>query len=162
MTLSTPQWAACSSRTLKAGLLVMTLVTIASFGHVRAAEQQHVVTLTTDNFDNIINENENVLVEFYAPWCGHCKRLEPEYEDAAKRLKDDGSKVVLGKLDATAESTLADRFEIRGYPTLKLFKKSDHVEYTGGRTVSTRRTGSYVDDYLSAFMFHGLVTLMRC
>jgi len=54
-----------------------------------------------------------VLVEFYAPWCGHCKKLAPEYEKAAKTLRSgDNKNVALAKVDTTAETELGSRFEI--------------------------------------------------
>lgn len=48
---------------------------------------EHVVTLTIETFDEFINDKPIVLVEFFAPWCGHCKSLAPEYEKAAAELK---------------------------------------------------------------------------
>lgn len=57
-----------------------------------------------------------------APWCGHCKALAPEYEKAASEFKGDEN-VFLAKVDATAETDLAERFEVRGYPTIKFFKE---------------------------------------
>jgi protein disulfide-isomerase A1 len=92
----------------------------------------HVLTLGNDNFDAEIAKNEITLVEFYAPWCGHCKKLAPEFEKAAHALEGKGS---LAKVDCTTEQTVCGKFDVKGYPTVKLFKKDgSHAEYPGGRT----------------------------
>ena len=75
-------------------------------------------------------------MEFFAPWCGHCKNLAPEWARAATELK---GKVKLGALDATVHQSAAQRFGVRGYPTIKFFGKhsrteSDAADYDGGRT----------------------------
>ena len=85
-------------------------------------KESHVVILGKQNFTAAIGDNKNVLVEFYAPWCGHCKELEPEYEKLAAELKAEGSDTVIAKVDATIETDLAEEFGIASYPTLKLFK----------------------------------------
>jgi protein disulfide-isomerase A1 len=95
-----------------------------------AAQASDVVVLTNDNFDEVLNNNAFVLVEFFAPWCGHCKRLAPEYEVAATALKD---VAVLATVDCTVEEDLATRFSIQGFPTLKFFKRGEPQDYQGER-----------------------------
>mmetsp|Transcript_36630 Transcript_36630/g.58693 ORF Transcript_36630/g.58693 Transcript_36630/m.58693 type:complete len:474 (-) Transcript_36630:32-1453(-) len=104
-------------------------------------EDEAVVTLTSENFEKVISDNARVLVEFYAPWCGHCKNLAPEYERAAQKIgADDGIDAVLAKVDATEEKDLASKYGVKGFPTLKFFTNGDiesPSDYSGGRTEST-------------------------
>jgi len=95
--------------------------------------------LSESNFNTFIESNERVLVEFYAPWCGHCKALEPEYKNAAESLKAIDSITKLAKVDATAEKDLAIKYEVSGFPTLKYFNgdPEEVVDYSGGRTEET-------------------------
>jgi len=90
-----------------------------------------VVVLTDENFDETIKSNELVFVEFYAPWCGHCKQLAPAYEEVATELKD---RVVIAKVDGTENKELMGRFAISGFPTLKFFVGGAPVDYNAGRT----------------------------
>jgi len=96
-----------------------------------AAEESKVVVLNKDNFDKIVNEAETILVKFYAPWCGHCKHLAPEFIKAAAILEKEG--VILAEVDCTVETELANRFDVHGYPTLFVFHKGEKTEYHGPR-----------------------------
>ena len=93
--------------------------------------ENDVIILTDTTFDKAVEKYEYLLVLFYAPWCGHCKKFHPEYEKAAKVLRKEN--LFLSKVDATVEKKLAEKFEIQGFPTVKLFIKGEPIEYTGGR-----------------------------
>lgn len=68
--------------------------------------------------------------------CGHCKRMKPDFSRAAKELKTDGAKSRLAILDCTVEKSTAEKYQINGYPTLKLFRAGKFVaDYDGERTV---------------------------
>lgn len=107
-----------------------------SGGKKPTGDSKDVVELTDSNFEELVlGSNDLWLVEFFAPWCGHCKNLAPHWAQAATELK---GKVKLGALDATVHSIMANRYGVRGYPTIKMFpsgkKDGDAMEYSGGRT----------------------------
>lgn len=77
------------------------------------------LTLSERSFDQALSEHDVILVEFYAPWCTHCKKLAPDYERAATTLRNAGIPVALAKIDATVERGPTARFAIQGYPTLR-------------------------------------------
>nr|AMM62654.1 conotoxin-specific protein disulfide isomerase (cspdi) [Conus geographus] len=115
---------------------VFSLTLLAFVACEEVEQEEKVYVLKKKNFDNFIKENEFVLVEFYAPWCGHCKKLAPMYSEAAGKLMDEGSNIKLAKVDATVETDLAGKFEVKGFPTIKFFIDGESVDYTGGRQTS--------------------------
>ena len=80
-----------------------------------------------DAFDEVyLKEHPMVLLELYAPWCGHCKALAPVYEEAARTLAETFPNVTVAKCDATVNEAMSEKFEVQGYPTLKW------IEYVEG------------------------------
>ncbi|KAK0739705.1 thioredoxin-like protein [Apiosordaria backusii] len=108
-----------------------------------------VLDLIPSNFDEVVlKSGKPTLVEFFAPWCGHCKTLAPVYEELAQAFEFNKD-VQIAKVDADAERSLGKRFGVQGFPTLKWFDgKSDKpTEYNGGRDLEaltafiTEKTG---------------------
>ncbi|KAH0462418.1 hypothetical protein IEQ34_009993 [Dendrobium chrysotoxum] len=92
--------------------------------------------LTSQNFDTeVIKSKDLWIVEFFAPWCGHCKKLAPEWKKAANNLK---GKVKLGHVDCDAEKSLMSRFNVQGFPTILVFgaDKESPFPYEGARAAS--------------------------
>jgi protein disulfide-isomerase A6 len=104
------------------------------------ASASSVIDLDPKNFDSVVlKSGKPALVEFFAPWCGHCKNLAPTYEELAATFQHASEKVTIAKVDADAHKDLGKRFGVQGFPTLKWFDgKSDKPsEYEGGRDLES-------------------------
>lgn len=97
-----------------------------------------VTVVVAHNYEKVVlDDKKDVLIEFYAPWCGHCKALAPKYEELAAKYasSDFKDKVVIAKVDATANDVPDD---IAGFPTIKMYRAGDKknaVTYSGSRTI---------------------------
>ena len=95
-----------------------------------------VVKLDTSNFEEMTKfteEGEDTgdwFIKFYAPWCGHCKKLAPTWEEVATELK---GKVNVAKVDVTTNKGLGNQFDIKSFPTLLFFKDGKMQQYEGQR-----------------------------
>lgn len=104
------------------------------------AAKSAVIDLLPDNFDDVVlKSGKPTLVEFFAPWCGHCKTLAPIYEELAGTLEHAKDKIQIAKVDADAHRDLGKRFGVQGFPTLKFFDgKSDKPsEYNSARDLAS-------------------------
>ncbi|KAF7256706.1 hypothetical protein EG68_06471 [Paragonimus skrjabini miyazakii] len=89
---------------------------------------------TSDDFNVRVKDKPNTLVMFYAPWCGHCKKLKPSFIAAGKRLAATTDNIALALVDCTTQEGVCTEFGVRGYPTIKLFKDGKHVhDFDGAR-----------------------------
>lgn len=93
-----------------------------------------VKVVTAKTFDEIVRSGNDVLLEFYAPWCGHCKSLAPIYEKVGKAFQQNNS-VTVAKMDATAND-VPKQFAVRGFPTIKFISGKDGsvLDYAGDRS----------------------------
>ncbi|KAI9771004.1 MAG: protein disulfide-isomerase precursor [Geoglossum simile] len=107
-------------------------VALGLIGAAAVASASDVHALGKDTFDAFVNDHSLALIEFYAPWCGHCKALAPEYEEAATTLKE--KNIALAKVDCTEETEICQKHGVEGYPTLKVFRGHGSVTpYSGQR-----------------------------
>lgn len=111
--------------------VLVSAVALTFLSALALAEDSDVVTLTTKNFADVVAKEKLVFVKFFAPWCGHCQSMAEDFKKTATELK---GKAVLADVDATVEEELAKKYNVDGFPTLKLFADGEEVvDYNGGR-----------------------------
>ncbi|XP_057664264.1 protein disulfide-isomerase A6 homolog [Diorhabda carinulata] len=100
---------------------------------IKNIKDGYVVQLTDSNFNDLILLSRDIwMVEFYAPWCGYCRNLEPHWKKAAEKLRD---KIKFGAIDGTIHKAKVAEYDIKGYPSIKLFiPGSPPIDYDGERT----------------------------
>jgi len=122
-------------------VIFATCFTLFNFAHGLYSDNGPVVKLTQANFKELVLNDKNSmwLVEFYAPWCGHCKNLAPSWELAAKQLK---GVVNVGAVDMTTDESVGRPYDVKGFPTLKFFgnDKNAPIAYDGGRDADSIRS----------------------
>ncbi len=122
------------------------------------SSSQQVIELNESNFDQTIYESTGMwMVAFVAPWCGYCKRLEPEYEKAAKSL---GGVVNIAKVNADLHKNLAARFQVKGFPTIKFFPAGDRKAKQNVEDYQSERSAKAIVDY-SMYRFNSLPDPVR-
>lgn len=115
------------------------LAGLATVSFASSAPDSAVIDLIPSNFDKIVLAGKPALVEFFAPWCGHCKTLAPIYEELASNFASSKDKISIAKVDADSEKSLGKRFGIQGFPTIKYFNGKDEKpeDYNGGRDLES-------------------------
>lgn len=116
-------------------LLLLLLGVCFSSSSALFSDKDNVLELTADNWDEEVRKSSDfIIVEFYAPWCGHCKQLAPEWIKAAKELNGIAR---VAAVDCDEHKDIASKYGVKGFPTIKVFKEggtSEPVDYTDART----------------------------
>ena len=106
-------------------------------GSAKGSSNNGVIELDEGNFDSMAGDGGYWFVMFYAPWCGHCQNLEPTWAQLAGQLS---GKVNVARVDATAQTSLAERFNVQGYPTLIMMRNQKTKVYRGARELDDLRS----------------------
>ncbi|KAI8462949.1 MAG: protein disulfide isomerase [Monoraphidium minutum] len=128
----------------RAALLLLAFALVAAPLALADAEAEHVVKLTADSYDDSINDGKVYFVKYFAPWCGHCKRLAPTWAELAEQYKDSDS-IAIAHVDCTTDRDVCTDAEIKGYPTLKVLHNGEEVKaYRGARELDALK--KFIDE----------------
>ena len=116
-----------------AALLALLLVALVS------ANSEGLVSLTPETFPTYRDSGKTLFVKFFAPWCGHCKRLAPTYLELADALKDN-EQVIIAEVNCDEHRSLCSEHGVRGFPTLLAFNGANSVKYQGNRQLDDLKT----------------------
>ena len=104
---------------------------------------KNIIELTDDNFDSHVKKG-NLVVDFWASWCGPCRMMEPHFEEAAEELK---GKVKFAKVNVEQNSDLANRFQVMSIPTIIYFKDGEQVNRVTGAMPSDEIVASAEESF---------------
>lgn len=112
-------------------LILVTILSVLSSGCLCSNYQKakNVIVLTDNNFEEVSKEFPTILIHFYTPWCGVCKKLSPEYSKAALVLEKEN--IALGQLNSSVNKNITKAYDIQKFPTLKLFINGGVIDYIG-------------------------------
>lgn len=137
---------------ISAAAMATVAVAVVVFASVASAEEacaNGVVELTPDNIETYVGGSKPAMVMFYAPWCGHCKKLKPDWEKLGEAA--DCNKVTIARIDCDNQehAMICQGYEVQGYPTLKGFPEGDDEgeDYESGRDLASLQ--AYVSDDLT-------------
>jgi len=130
-------------------------VKVSGVGSEATNLHSEVITLTDDNFDEltgVVDGDKGIwFIEFYAPWCGHCKALAPIWEEVAVAVRE---RMKVGKVDCIENKKLSERFDIPGFPTLLLFDKKKFYKYDGEKRLKEDFISFATEDYKTKDGYH--------
>ncbi|GBF96497.1 hypothetical protein Rsub_09839 [Raphidocelis subcapitata] len=114
-------------------LSVLAIAALLACGAFADEDANSVLKLTEDNYDDAISDGKVYFIKYFAPWCGHCKRLAPTWAELAETYKNHDS-IQIAHVDCTTDRDVCSDAEIKGYPTLKVMHDGEEVKaYRGAR-----------------------------
>eukprot|EP00239_Pterosperma_sp_CCMP1384_P005074 CAMPEP_0197848482 /NCGR_PEP_ID=MMETSP1438-20131217/8880_1 /TAXON_ID=1461541 /ORGANISM="Pterosperma sp., Strain CCMP1384" /LENGTH=130 /DNA_ID=CAMNT_0043460753 /DNA_START=114 /DNA_END=506 /DNA_ORIENTATION=- len=107
---------------------------------VHQANAAVVIQLDQGSFDGSLASGTPHFVKFYAPWCGHCKRLSPIWEQLGETL-DGKLNIIVAKVDCTTDKGLCQKYSVKGYPSLMLVNPDGSTtQYRGSRDLASLKS----------------------